>query len=88
MAKRELTKDEKDLTQRQIEKLFEDNEDARYICDFNKLQIERGLKRKYLQDVREAERRIKECLNIIEVNNSTITELNSQLKEGVESKNG
>ena len=84
--KRQLTEEEKKLTEKGIERLQHEMEVGFDYLELYKLTYEKILKRNYEQLLEKYKNLIHDTESMIEVNVKTIEEMKKQISEGVEIK--
>jgi hypothetical protein len=85
--KRPLTKEEIDISTKQIERLVKRNKLLGFQERYNELMLSEGLEQNFIKTKDEYQQVLKDILNELSLNEVVIKELGAQIAEGVEIKN-
>lgn len=86
MVMRQLDTTEKDIVQKQINRLLAEMEYYAYIEEYETLMMEKGLKINYEKQLIDHKQKLREAQDQKEVNKKIIETLQNQLVDGVETK--
>jgi hypothetical protein len=85
--KRPLTKEEIDISTKQIERLINRDKWLEFQEQYSELMLSCGLEQNYIKTRHEYEDNYKEIENELEINRAVVKQLGVQIAEGVEIKN-